>query len=261
MRRAPIVVAATAAGLAGVLGFHTQQPSLLSGLSVVARPLPPRVAGRPRPPLRPGSGASTSTTAPGSTSTPSTTRPLDHDNHPDRDPDRRRGRRAVPLRRARAQGDGDRREDHQRPACHRHRLRRPLVSRSIRMRSPNCSARPCRRNLPTSMASRAPPTPARPMCSRFRPRSTSSGSNSEPTRRAGSCAERPARSNRAEVSGEPRVGAGARPRAPRHGHGCLFRRAGRRRRAEGGHGGTLEGLCRDSTGQTRSSAPGSPTAR
>ena len=61
MRRAPIVVAATAAGLAGVLGFHTQQPSLLSGLS-----------GGGTTPTTSG-GGTTSTTAPtGSGAEPST---------------------------------------------------------------------------------------------------------------------------------------------------------------------------------------------
>ncbi|MGA2527846.1 MAG: FMN-binding protein [Acidimicrobiales bacterium] len=54
MKRAPIVLAATAAGLAGVLGFHTEQPGsgLASGLS---------------------SGQTTSTTSPDSASTTTTT--------------------------------------------------------------------------------------------------------------------------------------------------------------------------------------------
>jgi len=40
MRRAPIVVAATAAGLAGLLGFHTEQPgsNVLSGLPAGTSP-------------------------------------------------------------------------------------------------------------------------------------------------------------------------------------------------------------------------------
>jgi uncharacterized protein with FMN-binding domain len=69
MRRAPIVVAATAAGLAGVLGFHTQQQSLLSGLSG-GRTTPTTSGGGTTSTTAPaGSGGSTSTTAPGSTST------------------------------------------------------------------------------------------------------------------------------------------------------------------------------------------------
>jgi uncharacterized protein with FMN-binding domain len=68
MRRAPIVVAATAAGLAGVLGFHTQQQSLLSGLSGGTTPTTSG-GGTTSTTAPPGSGGSTSTTAPGSTST------------------------------------------------------------------------------------------------------------------------------------------------------------------------------------------------
>jgi len=62
MRRAPIVLAATATGLAGVLGFHTQKMrfSALSGSGTTAATpttLPPT-----------GSGGTTSTTTPGSSS-------------------------------------------------------------------------------------------------------------------------------------------------------------------------------------------------
>jgi uncharacterized protein with FMN-binding domain len=69
MRRAPIVVAATAAGLAGVLGFHTQQQSLLSGLSSGGTTPTTSGGGTTSTTAPPGSGGSTSTTAPGSTST------------------------------------------------------------------------------------------------------------------------------------------------------------------------------------------------
>lgn len=69
MRRAPIVVAATAAGLAGVLGFHTQQQSLLSGLSTGGTTTTTSGGGTTSTTAPAGSGGSTSTTAPGSTST------------------------------------------------------------------------------------------------------------------------------------------------------------------------------------------------
>ena len=74
MRRAPIVVAATAAGLVGVLGFHTTQPhsSLLSGLSGGGT-TPTTSGGSATTSTTSPSGGSTSTTAPGSTSTSTTT--------------------------------------------------------------------------------------------------------------------------------------------------------------------------------------------
>ena len=66
MRRAPIVLAATAAGLAGVLGFHTEQQGsgLLSGL-----------AGTGTPPTTAPKTGSTTTTSP-STGATGTTPPL-----------------------------------------------------------------------------------------------------------------------------------------------------------------------------------------
>ena len=69
MRRAPIVVAATAAGLAGVLGFHTAQPhsSLLSGLP--GGGTTPTTSGGGTTSTTTPSGSSTATTSPGSTST------------------------------------------------------------------------------------------------------------------------------------------------------------------------------------------------
>ncbi|HLN05159.1 MAG TPA: FMN-binding protein [Acidimicrobiales bacterium] len=61
MRRAPIVLAATAAGLAAVLGFHTQKlrTSVLSGLSGVGT----------TPTSLPSGGGGTTTTTPGSSTT------------------------------------------------------------------------------------------------------------------------------------------------------------------------------------------------
>jgi len=74
MRRAPIVVAATAAGLAGVLAFHTARPgsSLLSGLSGGGTTSTTSGGSGTTSTTAPR-GGSTSTTAPGSTSTSATT--------------------------------------------------------------------------------------------------------------------------------------------------------------------------------------------
>jgi uncharacterized protein with FMN-binding domain len=80
MRRAPIVVAATAAGLAAVLGFHTQKlrTSVLSGAgptTTTPTTLPP-TGSTGTPTTTPGS---TQTTVPGST--PTTTSPSSPGTH------------------------------------------------------------------------------------------------------------------------------------------------------------------------------------
>lgn len=73
MKRAPIVLAATAAGLAGVLGFHTQKLGLstLSGLGTTPTTSPPTGSGATPTTTTPGSSSPTTTT-PGSSSTTTT---------------------------------------------------------------------------------------------------------------------------------------------------------------------------------------------
>ncbi len=63
MKRAPIIVVATAAGLAAVLGFHTQKlrTSLLSGVGTTPAPTPSATTS-------PGNGSVPTSTSPGSTS-------------------------------------------------------------------------------------------------------------------------------------------------------------------------------------------------
>ncbi len=67
MRRAPIVLAATAAGLAAVLGFHTQKlrTSVVSGLGTTATTSPPGGTGTTS-----GTSGGTPTTSTPSTSSP-----------------------------------------------------------------------------------------------------------------------------------------------------------------------------------------------
>jgi uncharacterized protein with FMN-binding domain len=81
MKRAPIVLAATAAGLAAVLAFHTEQPgsSVLSGLpankttSGGDKTAPSTTTTAPAGPS--GSSGATTTTMPGSTPTTTTSTP------------------------------------------------------------------------------------------------------------------------------------------------------------------------------------------
>ena len=170
MKRMPIVLAATAAGLATVLGFHTQQMRTQASSPVLAS----RATGitpttSPSGPRSLDVDAGGSSTAGSSSSTACRLRP------PSGHRSGSRRRRAVPATGELESGDRYRGRDHKRPAGDRHRLRRPLEPDQRLRGAPPRRARPCRPRAPISTVSPARRTRARPTCSRCRRRWTSSG--------------------------------------------------------------------------------------